>query len=228
MCLLGAERAIWYVPDDEIATYQAAGAERVVAGGGLVEARNLALDHAFADGLPCVQLSDDLKRTSRLAADGSAERIPLEEAIDILVGSLGSIRLAGVAPTDNPFFAKNRINPSAFIVGDLFAAAPSDPRFDPALKLKEDYDYTCQHMQAYGAVARHDYLLASFKHRTNPGGAVAYRTSDLEQEAIAILMAKWPGLVVKNSKRANEVLLRLGSTPSSHKATPLRRKRVLN
>jgi hypothetical protein len=118
-------------------------------------------------------------------------------------------QLAGCAPTDNPFFSKQRVHTSAFIVGDFMWVAGGCPeRFDEQLPLKEDYDYTLRHLAAYGRVARVDQLLASFAHRTNKGGAVAYRTPELEQQAITRLTDKWGDAIRPNPKRSNEVLLR--------------------
>ena len=76
------------------------------------------------------------------------------------------------------------------------------------MTLKEDYDYTCQHLARYGLVARCDLILAEFAHRSNAGGAVAYRTGERERDMIRHLMKKWPGKFRMNPKRANEVIMR--------------------
>jgi hypothetical protein len=117
-------------------------------------------------------------------------------------------KLAGVAPTSNPFYGSTTLKLRHFIVGDLMLAAPNPLRFDPAFALKEDYDYTCQHLARYGGVVRVDWILASFRHRTNKGGAVDVRTPELEQEAIVRLKEKWPDWIRDNPRRENEVLLR--------------------
>jgi len=74
--------------------------------------------------------------------------------------------------------------------------------------LKEDYDYTLQHLRAYGQVARLNRIMPTFRHRSNAGGAVAYRTPDLEVQAIAYLRAKWGDCIRPNTRRPHEVLLR--------------------
>lgn len=198
----------WYVGDGEGLEYTTAGAERVIEAGGLVAARNAALEDAFSQGLPCVQLDDDLTKVERF--DGlTAEPASLSDAVDEALGLLDdNCRLVGVAPTANSFYASTKVKRRHFIVGDFFVAAPSSIRFDPELRLKEDYDYTAAHLAKFGEVARMDWWLLTFKHRTNPGGAVAYRTADLEQEAIAILRRKWGKWIRPNPRRPNEVLLR--------------------
>jgi hypothetical protein len=137
-------------------------------------------------------------------------------AAEALIMMLGAMRvtglhLAGVAPTSNPYFSdpNKRIVTHKFIVGDLIIVSPeTDLRFDENLKLKEDYDYTLQHLHRYGGAARVDSIMAMFKHRTNPGGAVAFRTAEREQEAISYLKAKWPGEIRDNPRRENEILMK--------------------
>jgi len=206
----GLEVPTWYVGDGEAPAYRAQGATRVVEAGALCPARNAALD-AAGSGL-CVQLDDDLRS---LGWAGGRTRatvtpLPLGRALDLLQAALRATgaRLAGIAPTANPFYARPGIQSAAFCVGDLLAIRPTSLRFDPAITLKEDYDYTLAHLARYGQVARVGQLLAGFEHRTNPGGAVARRTDALEQHAIGYLMAKWPGCLRPNPRRPNEVLLR--------------------
>ena len=43
--------------------------------------------------------------------------------------------------------------------------------------LKEDYDFTCQHIELHGAAVRLNRLFVKALHRVNPGGAVADRSS---------------------------------------------------
>jgi hypothetical protein len=202
----------WYVPHGETGEYRATGAKATVGTRTLCQARNRALTDAGRRW--CVQLSDDLRRVEVLTVNGRREArltgvLPRLIALAVERGA----RLAGGAPTANAYFARQRVNDHGFIVGDLMAVAPrTTPRFDERLRLKEDYDFTLQHLSVYGRVARWDYLLTTFDHRTNRGGAVAYRNAATEAEAIAYLMTKWPGRVVDNPRRPNEVLLRWKAT----------------
>src|SRR5262245_21049998 len=171
--------ATWIVGDDEAERYRDAGAQTVIEGGRLCRSRNLALDMAFDHGALCLQLSDDLVRIERVGGDDELHPASLVEFVDEARGQITpNRRLVGVAPTANVFYAKRRVSRRHFIVGDVFLAAPSTIRFDETLRLKEDYDYTAAHLMAFGEVARLDWWLFSFRHRTNAGGAVAYRTSE--------------------------------------------------
>jgi hypothetical protein len=180
--------------------------------GSLVGARNLALHHAFVHGHDCVQVSDDLKRIRALGHD----ELTLGQAILRMDEALyeTGLALAGCSPTDNLYFAKEGVATRKFIVGDLIMVRPTELRFDTNLRLKEDYDFTLQHWATYGGAARCDYIAPSFAHYTNAGGAVATRTAEREQECIAYLKAKWPGLIRDNPRRANEILL---TTPRRHR-----------
>ena len=204
--------AVWYVGHGEGDDYRAAGAGRVIESGNLMDSRNAILDDAFAAGLPAVQLSDDLTRLRIVDDEKQASPIPFDQAIKFLRFACESTgaRLAGIAPVDNPFYTdpSKPIRTEHFILGDLMYVEPSSPRFDTTLRLKEDYDFTAQHLFTYGRVARCDIILGGFQHRTNSGGAVAYRRPDVEQEAISILRSKWGSAIVDNTKRENEILFR--------------------
>ena len=212
---LGGAQATWYIDrNDSVEHYKMAGAERVACSGGLVESRNQALDDAFHRGLPCIQLSDDLKKLRRAISNKNKEaaQISFAAAVDTLAtaAQANGARLAGCAPTDNAFYFNpdKPVHSTAFIVGDFILVYPCQLRFDDELPLKEDYDYTLNHLSAFGRVARCNSILASFAHRTNAGGAVAYRTDALEQQAIQHLKSKWGDAIKDNPRRPNEILMR--------------------
>lgn len=210
----------WYVPPDQADEYRYAGAHHVVEVEGLCGARNAALRDAAGGGhraglesVDCLQLSDDLRKLGLAhgPARADVEPITVQQAMVLMMWELVNhdAHLAGVAPTSNPYFAKDRVHESAFIVGDMILVRAGCPlQFDEAMLLKEDYDYTCQHLATYGRVARLDNVLADFAHRKNRGGAVAYRSPAMEQRMIAHLIEKWPEAIKPNPRRPNEVLLR--------------------
>lgn len=205
-----AAEVTWVVPENEIPDYEYSGAANVVPdGGSLCKARNVALDMAFADWTDCLQLSDDLKGLKYYDL-GKTLPLTVSAAVDIMQKELArtGAMLAGVAPTDNVFFSDGRVKESAFIVGDMMLVRPCDLRFAEGLRLKEDYDYTLQHLSTYGKVCRVDAILASFAHRTNAGGACNVRTPEEEQRAIRFLKSKWGEHIQDNPRRPNEVMLR--------------------
>lgn len=205
----------WVVPEaDEWAYVEAGAADVRMDPGSLVGARNAALDDAFERGRACVQLSDDLKRIKALGVDYEMTLGQALHEMDAALNDTG-LTLAGASPTDNLYFAKEGVSTRKFIVGDLIMVRPTELRFDPNLRLKEDYDFTLQHWATYGGAARCDYIAPSFAHYTNAGGAVAARTEELELQTVAYLTAKWPGMVRVNTRRGpTEILL---TTPRRHR-----------
>lgn len=203
--------ATWVIPEDQIEDYLEAGApETMIAGGGLSYARNNALETAFADNLICMQMDDDLSKMSR-AIDGEAVDIPAEEAMGDMLQRLilSDFYLAGASPTANPYFISKMNSTNLFIIGSMIAVKPSEPRFDTDLILKEDYDFTLQHIIQYGGVQRCDDILPTFLHYTNKGGCEDFRTERLEEEACQILLDKYPGMIKRHPRREREVLLNI-------------------
>jgi len=201
--------ATWYVANGEGDLYRNAGAKNVIESGLLVPSRNRALEDAFSQNKICIQISDDLTKIQRLESNKGIDTSLVDAIFELVIAlDANNCYLAGCAPTANPFYGSQKIKTNGFIVGDLIAVKPTNLRFDTNLELKEDYDYTCQHLNFYGRVARCDFLLAAFKHRTNKGGAVSYRNTEREQAAINYLINKWPGAIKNNPRRENEVLLR--------------------
>jgi len=203
--------ATWYVGEHETGEYRRCGAVNVAVGGDLVSARNAALDDAHHANRPCVQVDDDLRHLKVRTPQGTST-CTWTQAVATLASACATTgaHLAGSAPTDNPYFAHpdRPYATNLFVIGSLMYVQPSTPRFDPALRLKEDYDFTCQHLATYGLVARANLLLPSFRHYSNRGGAVSYRTTALEDQAVAYLRRKWPDAIKPHPRRAHEVLLR--------------------
>ena len=207
----------WFIGHGESETYKANGAQLVIESGGLIESRNQALEHAFNQGKDCVMIEDDMIDIKNYQHN-TLTTISLQQAIEqaqlILYEVLRArFYLAGFAPTPNTFYynPNKPITFNTFIVGSLiYIRNGCDLRFDTNLRTKEDYDYTLQHIDKYGGAARINYILPHFKHYGNKGGAVDYRTPQLEQNSIAYLKRKWGNDIIRdNPRRANEILLRI-------------------
>lgn len=203
---------VWFVGKGEGNLYRAAGATNVIESGKLCESRNAALRYAWERNEPCVQLSDDFAGVSKIGTDKRIQKLRLFEALDILLEELENtpFKLAGVPPTANPmnFHPEKLYCTNRFIIGDFFIAKPCDVFFDENMSLKEDYAYTMEHYIKYGGALRVEYLLATFQHRTNHGGAVEARTSQKEQEMIEYLVKKYPNAVTRRKTKPNEVYLK--------------------
>ena len=201
---------IFCVKNGELDLYKKAGCKNVFETGGLIQSRNAALEMAFSKNEICVQLSDDFKKVTTNKNFGEKKQIDLDLAILDLVNVFTKVKgvyLMGVPPTSNDFYAKNKISKNTFCIGDMLFIKPNPLRFDTALTLKEDYDYTLQHLAKYGNVFRYQKYLFEFEHYTNKGGAVQYRSAKEEQKNIRILMGKWGDKIRLNPKRKNEILI---------------------
>ena len=207
------EDCVWYVGKNEGADYKKEGAECVVEAGKLCESRNRVLEDAFKTDKTCIQLSDDLTSLGIAQDKTNVTKSNIEECVSVIEQALDNTRtkLGGGNVAANAFYFDpfKPIKLHHFILGDFSVIKPTDLRFDTRFKLKEDYDYTLQHIQKYGGVARCDSIIAKFKHRVNIGGVVDIRTPEIEQKSIRLLKKKWGRNIVDNPKRPNEVLLRV-------------------
>lgn len=203
--------ATWYTDPESVSSYEAHGVT-VRATLGLSAARNLAIQDAEKHDATCVQLDDDLKW---MAFVREGKKLVSENPHFVLANLVARLAesdfyLGGVSPTDNPYFTRKAVSTNLFVVGSCCAIKQgSGLWFDTNLRLKEDYDYTAQHIAKYGGVLRCDDLLASFSHYSNSGGAVDIRSDFEELTAIDYLLRKWPGWIKKHPRRRNEVLLRV-------------------
>tara|TARA_R110002096_G_scaffold256780_1_gene450088 strand:- start:1270 stop:1959 length:690 start_codon:yes stop_codon:yes gene_type:complete len=203
---------IFCVKNGEGKLYKMSGCKNVYETGTLMQSRNFALIHAFDAGKICVQLSDDLTQVRVNKHPKRGEKVDSYYAISEIADKLAKTKgvyLIGVPPTDNPFFAKDMVKKNAFCIGDMLFIKPSDPRFDEKLTLKEDYDFTLQHIEKYGVCIRYQKYMWSFKHYDNKGGAVDYRSEIEEKKNIRYLKAKWGSKIALNPKRKNEIVLKL-------------------
>lgn len=183
-------------------------------GGSLVGNRNLALDYCFKRNKICVQIDDDLLSVSLNDFTGKRTKqyVTVKQAIeDLIKGFITSdYNFAGAPPTENPFFATKESQENILITAPFTLTKPNNIRFDKNMRLKEDYDYTLQHIKQGGCIRYHKYLF-NFKRYGNNGGAVSYRTSQLEQETIKYLQTKWGECIKLNAKRENEILINKNS-----------------
>lgn len=204
------EKYIFCVKNGEGGLYEKNGCKNVYQTGKLVESRNFALKNAFDKNVICVQLSDDLKKVTTNKNFQAKKQLNLDDALSEMVETFKKVKgvyLMGVPPTNNDFYAKNKISKNTFCIGDLLFVKPCELYFDESLTLKEDYDYTLEHLRKYGHCFRLQTYLFEFEHYKNKGGAVDYRNEQEEQKNIKYLISKWGDKIRLNPKRKNEILI---------------------
>ncbi len=203
------ENAIFCIWKEEEEEYKKYGAKKFIFGKGLLDQRNQALQHAYEENANCVQIDDDLVEVRINNFDGKkGDLVSFEEAYNdfISFAENSKAQLIGMPPTNNPFFAKKEVQNNAFCIASFMLAKPTSLRFDENLSLKEDYDYTLQHIKEYGLVQRYQKYLFTFRHYSNTGGVVDYRNDELENKNMMYLLKKWGGALKMHPKRKNEVL----------------------
>lgn len=212
--LFAPDPVTWVVPHPERHDYATAGAHHVLpvidpppGRYALCAARNAAMDHAAEHGAVCIQTDDDCKGFKAIPADGGKPGpTTWPELRNALLDSLtDGTHLAGVPPTDNAYFARGKLLDYGFIIGSLCATDTDTVRWDEELPFKEDYDYTCGHLDRYGKVARLDMYVASYQHYSNRGGAVTNRTPAAEMALVDTLTKRWPQYLRPHSRRPGEL-----------------------
>lgn len=224
----------WYVDEASLKDYRALGLKAVV-GGKLTAARNKVLDDANRLGKVAVECSDDISAWEYRHGKNATERrddlmnaawtnakrfvvSPVAAARFILAKmrssplekkpQLGGLYMLGSCSRT---FCSDAFADKHFIIGDFFVVdRQSKVRFDKAMTLKEDYDFTCAHMKEHGSVLRCNRMTLNVKHYSNSGGACSNRDGKgaEEKKNIAILNQKWPNCFRANPKRKNEVIMK--------------------
>jgi hypothetical protein len=212
---IGTDDIVFFVKDElDKKNYIDNGAKEVVISGTLMDSRNASLEYCFQRNKISIQLSDDLDNImlNDFTGKRTKQYVDINTVLNYVLPHFNNseYKFAGFPPTNNPFFALKEFEYNKFIVGDFILIKPNPLRFDVNLRLKEDYDYTLQHIKEYGCI-RYQKYLNSFRHYSNSGGAVSYRTNKLEQETIEYLKQKWGECIKLNPKRENEILLNKNS-----------------
>jgi len=212
----GVEATI-FVPPEEREEYQTrTGREAVGVKGTLCDTRNAIFEWA-GRGNWVLMLDDDIQKVGRFAVkNGVAKKQELswgswlkELERLVLIARLAGIDTIGVALTPNAFYYHKPFNLHGFIMATVQLTRVTDLKFNTKYTTKEDYDYTMASFRRDGAVLRADYLWQEAKHRTNAGGSKEYRSRELEEGVIEMMMKDWPGWVRRNPRRDREVLLTL-------------------
>lgn len=204
---------IFITPEDEVPDYRAYGASQFlpVPEPNLPAQRNIALEHAFNLGRACVQTDDDLNYLKTRTKEGQNVNATPQEFIEdwLKLSETCAAQLYGPGTT-NPYFSRHKVKSDAFIIGWFFMVLPSTPRFDVRLQAGcgEDYDFSCQHVHAYGEVARCEWQSASYKTQENRGGCQTQRTRQKELAANAVLLERWPHYVRVHPKWNHDLQMR--------------------
>ncbi|CAE8725211.1 unnamed protein product, partial [Polarella glacialis] len=181
---LGGATPVWYVDEPSLASYRGLGLTAKVGGKlvparnlALSDAQKMGKpcvqvsddiqrwNYYVGEDLRKGDAKVDLAAGNEAAKSADRLRANPVSAARFLVAKLrgeaasssgGSPKLAGVFPLGNlgQAFLSSSVSREHFILGDFFVADNSPCRFDARMTLKEDYDFTCAHLQKHGSVIR--------------------------------------------------------------------------
>lgn len=206
----------FFVNNGEKESYIAEGAKSVIeSGDNICAARNRAIIEANKLGVPCIQVSDDLRYLRKIYfPEGEDKRqvcpIDFEEVVLAMVKELKRKKFyyGGVAVTSNRMNYRKGVDfdYDKLIVNDLICIMPDCPWvFDEYVALKEDYDFTLTNILLNGGVVRCNQFFGQFPHRENDGGANLYRNTSSESEANKKIIEKWGDFIKLHHSRENQI-----------------------
>lgn len=125
----------------------------------------------FDGNLTCVQMDDDLNHILWWTMNGYQQvQITVKTTIASMFDLLESedLYLGGGRPTRRVWLSHTGLEAefrtNIFIMGSFMVIRPTHLRLNEEMGLKEDYDYTMQHIREYGGALRICWLGTSFKH----------------------------------------------------------------
>lgn len=220
--------ATWFVDDGEQRRYSPY-ASTYACGYNICDARNKALQ--LAGDLPCIQVSDDLRKLSLISIENGKHKIvPIDfkDVVKTLIIELlvKKYNYGGVAVSSNRLnYTGKDFSYNLLLVNDLICVMPGKGlRFD--IPLKEDYDMTIRQLIGTGGVVRCNQFLCDFPHRENKGGANEYRNTKTELEATRMLKTKWGPMIKDHARRPGQVSLNYPAIRAARQEFLNQRKKV--
>lgn len=198
----------WYTHEGQRDAYCDAGATACCECGPWPSNRNAILDEAHVRGLIAVMVDDDVNGFA-LASHRRLTPASFEEAVGVMVERLAAepgAYLAGVSPYRHarPTTPGWPVARTSVIWGSVMVVKPSGLRFDERIVLREDMDFTCQHLERFGEVMRCDDVIARIGPRSPEGGnplgagCTPHRTPEISLAVNRLLVEKWGSVIVAN------------------------------
>lgn len=170
--------------------------------GNLCRIRNKILDD-HRNGIVCI-IDDDLKE---IACFENNQRIKLKTEAEVfaflakytLVAEEMGVRLWGININNDKqcYREYTPFSLTSYIGGPFMVHIRPELRFDERLPLKEDYDFTLQHLNRYRRVLRVNKFYYVVKQVQQTGGCAVYRNIEREKEQLALLQKKWGKDIVR-------------------------------
>ncbi len=183
------------------------------AQGNLCRVRNHILDREFKSGADvCLLIDDDLQsiqyweNRKRITLDSNLV-LGFVEKYSQMAHDLGA-KLWGLNVNNDKacYREYTPFSTTAYIGGPFQAVMRGcDLRYDEKLPLKEDYDFTLQHLNKYRCTFRVNKAYYLVRQSEQPGGCATYRTMERERAQLFALQAKWGESIVQidNGRKAH-------------------------
>ena len=183
--------ANWYVPQGQEHRYTSQNLTSVIPAESQVAACNLALEDAFARGLPCLLFASDVVKLGKHVRRHRIEPCTIREVVDTLHSLLVNTRtrMAGLATNSMPISdpALPDVYLSGFIPATCWLVLPNSLRYDPQMLAYWQEDYYLKHMKEYGGVLR----LENYTAQQMPGAAnIIWHAFD-RQVYLHALQTRW-------------------------------------
>lgn len=179
--------------------------------GGIVKTRNFILEQ-FADGKEILMMDDDIQYFTKKVGNTAIKINDIDKLEELFrvgfnICHKNNTKLWGLYPVNNQFFMSHTIK-SGFINGVFLGIIKSDLRFNENIKVKEDYEITCQHVRKFNKVVRLNMWSYQTDYQGNEGGCTTYRTSEMQKQAGQYIIDKYPYWASWNTKRdGHEIIL---------------------
>ena len=220
----------WFVGKGEKEDYEKAGATNVIESGGLSESRNAILNEAFKNNHTALMLDDDLVRYEKVVVLGkkhSTREIAFTDVVKFIKEELDKtdLKLGGTTITTNAYWYDGiPVKYRGIIAGVTMMIKPCELRFDENFKMKEDLDYSLNHIHTFGGLIKIDNIFGKFKHNMisdklgnmkheNDGGVERDLAS--ETKASKQIKKKWSNMVRDNPRIKTSFILK-----------PVKRKKI--
>lgn len=178
---------------------------------GITPTRNFILNYCKENGIKQhIQIDDDIKYFFKHEANKTIRDVPPEtfwqllEHMFLLTGEWGGRCFGLKLREDKKDYREYGPFPTLCVIGaNIIGIIDNHLKFDENCTVKEDYDYSLQHIRAFGRVIRFNKYGVHAEHLFNEGGCSLYRTLDTEMKMLEYLQKKWGKRVVKFSNNKN-------------------------
>lgn len=171
--------------------------------GNMARIRNFILEECYKKSDYVVMMDDDV---SDILYHENGKRVSMKEKDikDFVVNGFimcedMDIKLFGLNLLDDrkAYREYSPYSTLSVVLGPFCGHIKSSIRYDERLGLKEDYDYSLQHLRKYKGILRFNKYSYTVDHITGSGGCTSYRVREEEERQIRLFQKKWSRKVVK-------------------------------